>query len=411
VLASSFFGSISGSVVSNVLTTGAFTIPAMKKTGYPAHYAAAVETNASSGGMLLPPVMGSSAFIMARWLGIPYVEVCAMAAIPSVLYFFAVMMQTDAYAAKMGLKGLAKELVPSLLATMKTGWFYGFAFVLLVFFLAYLRLEGQAPFYAILMLLALAMIRKETRLKWKDLIHLIEGSGKILVQLVALFAGISMIVGALVYTGVATTVAGEIMRIAGGNVILVLIFSAIVALILGTGMQGASVYILLALMLAPALTAVGFYPPAVHLFLMYFAMLSFITPPVAMGAYAAAGLAGCSAVKTSVMAMRLGAVTYFLPFFFLFNPAMIAVGSAWDIFLATITAVLGIIIVSGALEGYMWGIGKMIWPFRIPYAAAGMLLLAPDGRLDIYGGIVLVITVAIHLFWKKVYGKTPKYAT
>lgn len=411
VMASGFFGSISGSVVSNVLTTGAFTIPAMKKTGYPPHYAAAVETNASSGGMLLPPVMGSAAFIMARWLGIPYVEICAMAAIPSVLYFFTVMMQTDAYAARKGLKGLAKELIPSLKETMKTGWFYGFAFAILVFFLAYLRLEGQAPFYAILMLLVLAMIRKETRLKWRDIGKLIEGSGKILVQLVALFAGISMIVGALSYTGVATTVAGEIIRIAGGNIALILIFSAIVALILGTGMQGASVYILLALMLAPALTGLGFNVAAVHLFLMYFAMLSFITPPVAMGAFAAAGLAGCSPVKASIMAMRLGTVTYFLPFFFLFNPAMIALGSALDIFWVTSTAVIGIIIVSGSLEGYMWGIGEMRWPLRIPYALAGLLLIVPNGTVDMYGGIVLIVAVAIHLFWKKVFRKTPNYAT
>jgi len=278
----------------------------------------------------------------------------------------------------------------------------------LIWFLAYLRLEGQAPFYAIAALLVLAMFRKATRLSWQDLVLLIENSGKILVQLVALFAGISMVVGALVYTGVATTVAGEILTVAGGNIILILVFSAVIALILGTGMQGASVYILLALMLAPALTGLGFDVLSVHLFLMYYAMLSFITPPVCMGAFAAAGIAGSSPIRTGFLAMRLGTITYFLPFFFLFNPALIAQGNIIDIVWVVGTAMVGIIIVSGVLEGYMWGIGDMGWVVRILYFASGFLLLVPNASTDIYGGVILIAAIVIHLFWSKIIKKPIK---
>jgi TRAP transporter 4TM/12TM fusion protein len=397
IVASGLFGSLSGSVIANVLTSGVMTIPAMKKAGYSAHYAAAVETNASTGGVLLPPVMGSIAFVMAMWLGIPYLAVCAAAAIPALLYYFALMVQVDIYAVRKGLKGLSRAELPSLLATLKEGWFYVFAFLLLIYFLAVLRLEGQAPFYAAAALLVIAMIKRSSRLHAGDFISMIMSAGDILVPLAAIFAGISLIIGSLIMTGVSSALASEVMILVGGNAFLALAISALVALILGTGMQGLAVYIFLALVLAPALEGLGFNIIAVHLFIMYYAVLGFITPPVCMGAFVAAGVAGAPSMKTGFYAMRLGTITYFLPFFFILNPALIAqTGSAAAILSAVGTCMLGIILVSGALEGYLWWIGNMGWVVRFFSLISGVLLAVPEMKTNIYGGIIALVALGTY---------------
>lgn len=403
VIASGFFGSLSGSIISNVLTTGSVTIPAMKRLGYPAHYAAAIETCASTGGVLMPPVMGATAFIMAMVIGVPYLSIAIAALIPSILYFIGLLMQVDAYAAKMGISGFPRAELPTLRQTMKEGWFYIFAFFLLIWFVAHLRLEAQAPFYATAALLALTMLRQDTRLNIQGFIKLIESIGRLLAELVPMMAGVSLLIGALTVTGVSSAFAGEIVDLAGRNLYLLLLLGAGTSLLLGTGMTITACYIFLALMVAPVLVELGLNLIAVHLFMLYYGMLSFITPPVAIGAFGAATVAGSPPMKTGFYAMRLGMVTYFIPFFFVLNPAMILQSSSpAEILFVFITAVLGVIIMSGALEGYMWGMGKIGWIARFATFVSGFLIAIPEIKTDFYGAVIAVITMGINLFWSKI---------
>ncbi|MFC1907690.1 TRAP transporter permease, partial [Chloroflexota bacterium] len=308
IVASGLFGSMSGSVVSNVLATGSITIPAMKRIGFPPHYAGAIEACASTGGVLMPPIMGATAFVMASLLGIPYIQVAIAAAIPSFLYYFGLFMQIDAYAGRVGLKGLPREELPSVFQTLKQGWFYIFTLVLLIWLLLYLRQEAVAPFYATALLLLLANVQKDTRLNARRLQEFTVQVGRLLAELTGMLAAIGLIIGSLSVTGMAVTFSGDLVRIAGDNVPGLLVMGALTSLILGVGMTVTACYIFLAIVLAPALVTAGLNPLAVHLFLMYWGMISFITPPVSVGAYAAASVAQSKPMRTGFEAMRLGAV-------------------------------------------------------------------------------------------------------
>lgn len=403
VIASGLFGSLSGSVISNILTTGSITIPAMKRLGYEPHYAGAIETCASTGGVLMPPIMGATAFIMAMLLGVPYLHIAVAAVIPSILYFTGLLMQVDAYAAKKGISGLPRTELPTVRQAMREGWFYIFAFILLVWVVAYLRLEAQAPFYAIAALLALTMFRRETRLNKQGIVQLIESTGRLLAELSAILAGISLLIGALIMTGVSSAFASEVVALAGGNLYLLLILGAGTSLLLGTGMTITACYIFLALMVAPILVGLGLNLLAVHLFMLYYGMLSYITPPVAIGAFGAATIAGSLPMKTGLYAMRLGTVIYFIPFFFVLNPAMVLQGgSPTEILYVFITAVSGVILISGALEGYMWGMGKIGYITRFAAFVSGFLIAVPEMSTDIYGALIAVPAAGIYLIWTKI---------
>jgi TRAP transporter 4TM/12TM fusion protein len=373
----------------------------MKKLGYPAYYAGAVETCASTGGVLAPPIMGATAFIMAMFLDVPYLRIAVSAIIPTILYYSGLLAQVDAYAAKKGLIGLPSEELPSLVQTIKEGWYYIFAFFLLIWFVAYLRLEAQAPFYGTAALLALSMIRKATRLSIKDAIGFIEENAKLLVELTAILAGVSLMIGALTVTGVSSAFASEIVSLAGENLFLLLLLSAVTSLILGTGMTITACYIFLSLMVAPVLIKMGINPIAAHLFMLYYAMLSFITPPVAIGAFAAATLAGAPFMKTGFYAMRLGMITYFIPFFFILEPSLVLQGgSTFETLYTTATALLGVVLISGSLEGYLWGIGSISWFIRTILFASGFLIAMPGLKTDIVGAIIAFITISSCLLWK-----------
>jgi len=385
VISSALFGTMSGSVISNVVSTGSMTIPTMKRTGYPGYYAGAIEACASTGGALMPPVMGTAAFIMASFLSIPYWKICVAALIPSLLYYWGLFLQADGYAARVGLKGLEAKDLPSLAKTLKEGWFYLLALFLLVYFLLYLKVEAWAPFYASLLLLCLAMIKRETRLSGEKFKLLLMGIGKFLSELVALLGGIGLVIGALSMTGVAHSFSRELVSFAGGNVILLLLIGAFTSFILGMGMTAAACYIFLAIVLAPALTASGLNPLAVHLFVMYWGLVSFITPPVALGAITAASIAQADPIKTGLQAMKLGAVIYFIPFFFVFNPALILQVPLRETFFPLLTAFLGVFLISSSLEGYLRGLGILNFPERTGYILAGMLLAVPEWRTDLIG--------------------------
>ncbi|MDI6753795.1 MAG: TRAP transporter fused permease subunit [Thermodesulfobacteriota bacterium] len=401
VISSALFGTLSGSVISNVVSTGSMTIPAMKRTGYPAYYAGAVEACASTGGALMPPVMGTAAFIMASFLSIPYWQVCVAAIVPSVLFYLGLFLQTDGYAARVGLQGLDRKELPSISATLKEGWFYLLALFLLIYLLLYLKVEAWAPFYASALLLLLAMTKKETRLSWETFGQLIAGTGKFLAELVAILGAIGLVIGALSVTGVAHSFSRELVAFAGGNVILLLLIGALTSFILGMGMTAAACYIFLAIVLAPALTKSGLNPLAAHLFVLYWGLVSFITPPVALGAITAASIAGANPVKTGFQAMRLGAVIYFIPFFFVFNPALVLQAPLKDIPFPLLTAVSGVFLISGSLEGYLQGLGKLSLPARIWLLTAGMLLAVPEWRTDLIGLGLAGVLIGRRLWQKK----------
>ncbi len=353
IFASGFMGSMSGSVISNVLTTGAVSIPAMKKTGFSANTAAATEACASTGGVLMPPIMGATAFVMASFLSRPYVDIAVAAAIPSLLFYFGLFAQIDAYAARRGLSGIPRPDLPRLAATMKEGWLYISVFALLIFMMIGLRMETAAPFYATLLLLAVNQVLPRHRLTLKGAANLVVGVGTALAELVAVLLGVGLIVGAFSATGLAGTLVNELVFIAGDNVFVLLLMGALTAFVFGMGMTVTACYIFLAVVLAPALEQGGLNVLAVHLFILYWGMVSYITPPVALGAFTAATLARGNAMKAGFEAMRLGSVIYIIPFFFVLNPALIGEGSTVDVAVTLVTALIGVGFISMALQGYV----------------------------------------------------------
>ena len=382
IFASGFMGSMSGSVISNVLTTGVVSIPAMRRTGFSREYAAGTEACASTGGVLMPPVMGTTAFVMASFLGIPYIEIAMAAALPSMLYYFGLFVQLDSYAARRGLKGLERAEVPSLRETFREGWQYLFVFAVLIFVMVVFRQETLAPFYATGLLLVITQIFPSTRLSLDAFLSLVQAIGRSLAELVSVLLGVGLIVGAFSATGLAGTLVNDLLFIAGDATIVLLIMGAITSFIFGMGMTVTACYIFLAIVLAPALVQAGMNPLAVHLFIMYWGMVSFITPPVALGAFAAATIAGTGPIKAGIAAMRLGSVIYFVPFFFVLNPALIGQGTTGEVLLVLATAFPGVWLIASATQGYLAFFGRFAdgWASLFNRAllfVGGILLIFP----------------------------------
>ena len=401
IFASGLMGSVSGSVVSNVLTTGVVTIPAMKRIGFSPAYAGGVEACASTGGVLMPPVMGATAFVMASFLGVPYVTVALAALVPSLLFYLALFVQIDGYAARRGLKGLPREELPSIRKTFAEGWHYIIVFVLLVWMLLVLQQEAIAPFYATALLLVINQFSSRYALNLKSLGSLMEGICGALGELAALLAGVGLIIGSLSVTGLAGTLANDLVYIAGNNIYVLLVMGAITSFIFGMGMTITACYIFLAIVLAPPLVAAGFDPVAVHLFMMYWGMVSFITPPVAIASFVAAGIARAAPMAVGLQSVRLGSAMYFVPFFFVLNPALILRGSPMEITIVVGTAVLGIVLIASALEGYLAGVGALRgsaagWMARLLIFSAGVVLAMPGGgELGLSHTTLSLIAVAL----------------
>ena len=390
IFSSGLMGSMSGSVITNVLTTGVLSIPAMKKTGFKSSYAAGVEACASTGGVLMPPVMGATAFVMATFLEVPYSEIIIAAAFPSILYYFGLFMQIDAYAARNHLKGLPAQELPSIKKVLKEGWYFVFVFVMLFLMLLYMQREAQAPYYATATLLIINQIVKIHRWNSKKFLNFIESVGRLFAELAGILVAIGLIIGSLTFTGKIGTITYALVDFAGDSIIILLIMGALTSFILGIGMTVTAAYLFLAVTLAPALTGSGLDKVAVHLFMLYWGMISFITPPVAIGAFAAASVAGANGIRTGVEAMKLGSVIYFIPFFFVLNPALIGRGSVLEIFTVFFSAIAGIILISSSLQGYLVGIGNLKnsryleWPIRIMLGFSGILMALPGGDITGY---------------------------
>jgi len=395
ILSSGFFGSLSGSVISNVVTTGQITIPTMKRTGYPAHYAGAIEACASTGGALMPPVMGAVAFIMAEFLNVPYSTVMLAAVVPALLYYGALLLQADHYAAKNGLRGQPANEIPKLGPVFRQGWHFLFSLALLTYLLLVMKQEALAPYIATAVLLVTTILFGQKRFGLAGFRDLTIDTTRNIINIVAILAGVGFIVGALSYTGVGGAFARELLQFAGGNVYLLLVIGAFTSFILGMGMTSSACYIFLAVTLGPALVGGGLNPIASHLFILYWGLISFITPPVALAAIAAASIARADSWKTGVWAMRLGMVNFVVPFLFVLNPTLILIGDPIEIAHDVVTAVVAVWMLAAVTEGWLYGVGAIGTIVRVILLIGAAGLLKPGLYSDLFGLAVIASVYAL----------------
>jgi TRAP transporter 4TM/12TM fusion protein len=403
ICASGLYGMLSGSGVSNVLSTGTITIPAMKRTGFTPQVAAAVEANAASHGAMTPPVMGATAFLMAVFLGIPYTTIAIGAAIPAVLFYYSMFVQIDSYAAKRDMKGLDRSELPRIGPTLIYGAPYIFALTMLVVLLIVMRRESQAPWFTAIILIAITQFRRETRWNWNKTGAFFAAAGRLLAGLVPLLAAVGMLVGSLFVTGTAASITSDLVHLSQGNLFIMLIMGAVISFVLGTGLPGSAAYIFLGIMLAPALEREGLNSLAVHMFLLYWANLADVTPPTAISVVAAAGVAGSPVMPTMMEAMRMAIVKYLLPFFFILSPALVLQDTNPTDFVVRCTlATLGITVIAYAMQGYLpWAGTLASTPIasvgRWALVIAGMALAYPHPLADALGTAATVLLYAVFI--------------
>jgi len=388
VIASGFMGSINGSSVANTVTTGSFTIPLMKSIGYRKDFAGAVEAAASTGGQILPPVMGAAAFVMAEFLGIPYIKIALAAAIPAVIYYIAVMTMVHLEACKFGLKGLPKESLPVLSKVLKEKGHL----LLPILGLVYLLIRGYSPifsaFWSIVMCILISMVKAETRLNFKTLCEAFEDGAKMALGVAAACACAGMVVGCVTLTGLGLKIANGLVMLGGGNLMLTLFFTMIASILLGMGLPTTAKYIILSIMAAPALIDLGVNPLAAHLFILYFGVIADLTPPVAVAAYAGAGISGGNSMNTGFIAVRLAVAGFMIPYIFALDPGLMFIDSTIShTILLIITSLAGVLALGAAAGGYLLDHVKIYE--RIILLISAIALLRPDFSTDIVGIILL----------------------
>lgn len=355
IVASALFGSISGSAVSNVATTGVITIPLMRKSGFKAENAAGIEAVASTGGQLTPPVMGAAAFLMAEFLNISYAEIVIAALIPAALYYLALFVLADLTAAKEGISGMPAEDRPRIGAVLRAGWVFALPFAALIwalFVLNYQPATAGLVASAILLVVGLVLPAARSALRPDRLIGAIAKGGAGFAQIVVITAAAGIVIGVLNETGLSFGLTSYLVGFAKDETLTLLFLAAAVSIVLGMGMPTIAVYVLLATLVAPALTRLGIEPIAAHLFVLYFGMMSMITPPVAIAAFAAAALADAGPMRTAVAAVRFGWPAFVLPFAFAYNPALLLSGTPSEALIAVILTASGVILVTVAFAGY-----------------------------------------------------------
>jgi TRAP transporter 4TM/12TM fusion protein len=377
VLASGLFGSISGSAVANVVGTGVITIPLIKRDGYPAHKAAAIEAVASTGGQLMPPVMGASAFLMAEFLAVPYSTIVMAALVPALLYYVALFIQADLEAARMGISAIPKEDMPSSKGVI-VGLHFVFAFAVLIYALFVMRWQPErAAFLGVVSLVISSLIfgYQGERPTVRALFNTLSTTGHAVVEIILISAASGLVIGVLNVSGLSFNLTYLLVQVGGGSAIVLLGLSAVVCIILGMGLPTLGVYVLLAALVAPALIEVGIEPVAAHLYVLYFGMMSMITPPIAMAAFAAASIAQAPAMATGWAAMKFGWSAYVIPVLFVFSPTLILIGAPFDIAVAILTAVAGVWLISAALAGFFSG--KLSPGMRLLFGLFGLMALIP----------------------------------
>lgn len=395
VVASSLFGTISGSAVANVVGTGSFTIPLMKKSGFKPEFAGAVETAASSGGQLMPPVMGAAAFIMADYIG-SYQQVLVAAIIPAILFYIALFMMIDLEALKNDLRGQSKEELPNFKEELKNGWFLLLPLVLLVFLLVGVRYSAQkSAFFSIIFLVLIMLLYPGKRRKFWDVVKLIAGSSKGMVSVALTTGTAGIIVGILMLTGIGYKLSSLLIALSGGHVFLLLFLTMLTSVILGMGMPTSAAYVLLATLIVPALEELGVVKIAAHFFVFYFGIMANVTPPVAVAAYTAAGIAKADSMKTGLTAWRLSLAGFLMPFMFCINPALIGQGTTLEIIMAIATALIGSYGLATAVQRYFKG--NLSWLQTILVLAGSICMMVPGTMTDVIGIVFIGFVYSVQI--------------
>ena len=400
VASSCLFGTVSGSAVANVVLDGAITIPMMKRAGYPAHVAAAIEAVASNGGQIMPPVMGAASFLIAEFLGIPYGEVVLAALVPACLYYLALFVQVDLEAGRRGLAGLPREQIPRLGGVLRGGWVFAAPLVVLTYTLMVANWEaGKAGMAAVFATLAAGALRAETRPTSRALLATLVETGRTLLDIVIVTALAGLVIGALQLSGLSARLPLMLLTLAGGQILLLLLLTAIVCIILGMSLPTTVVYVTLAVVVGPALTQLGIVPIAAHLFLFYFGMLSLITPPDCVATYAAAAIARADFWQAGWTGMRLGIVAYVVPFVFALHPALLLRGTAGEILVALAASTVGVVLLGVGCAGYLFR--PLGWVKRGVALGVGLLFLfLQPGGASLLGYGAALVAGGLFLAWE-----------
>jgi len=404
VIASCMMGSISGSAVANVVTTGTFTIPLMKRIGYKPHFAAAIESVASSGGQLMPPVMGAVAFIMAEFLGISYVNVVRAAILPAILFYLSVAVMVHLQANKAGLKPLSSDEIPVLSEVFCEGWYHILPLMVLIYFMfivAYTPVKSALIAICSIILInqIVGIFNPQQRLGLNDFIKAVVKGAKNLVTVAIACAVAGIAVSTITSTGVGLKLTYLVLEMSGGNLLPVLIITAVACLILGMGLPTSAAYVITVSVAAQALIKLDIDPIVAHFFVLYFSVISLITPPVAIAAYAAASIANADAFRTGFTATRLGIVAYIVPFMFVYGPSLLMIGTTEQIISSFITAVIGVIALGGAVQA--WFFTKMSLLERIIALVGSLALIKPGFESDLAGLILVIIVLTAQIIKRR----------
>jgi len=386
-ISSALFGTISGSAVANVMVDGWLTIPLMKRTGFKPPFACAVEAAASTGGQIMPPVMGAAAFVMSEFTGIPYITICLYAMIPAILYYMALFMSIHFEAGKMGIKGIPKEELPRLKKVLIAR---GHLFIPLGV-IVYMMISGYTPMYACIYstvaVVVLSSLRKETRMGFWTIVKALEESAKNTLGVAAACACAGIVIGVINLTGIGLKFTSFVLFLSGDSLIPALLLTMVAGIILGMGMPTTPAYIVQAALLIPALIKLGVLNVAAHMFVFYFSTISAITPPVAMAVYAAAGIGNAKLWPTGLWAMRIAATGFVVPFMFVYGPSLLFIGPAFDIITSFISASFGVMALAASMMGFFVKELKL-WERAILVVAA-LLLIKPGLYTDAVGYVLL----------------------
>lgn len=400
VVASGFFGSISGSPTANVIGTGTFTIPMMKKNGFEPEFAAAVEATASTGGAIMPPIMGSTAFIMAEMLGIPYTAVAKAALIPAILYFLAVLFGVDIYAAKHGLKGIPRSQLPKVRSMLKQIYMLA-PLIFLIFCMAVFNMTiVRSGLLTIIVTLVLVEINPKTRMTKEQWLQIPVQTVKSAVSVGIACAMAGIISGVIMGSGLGYRISSILTSVAGTSMLLLLVLTMVVSLIMGMGVPTTAAYLVLASLVAPTMIQLGIPPLAAHMFIFYFGCISSITPPVALAAYAGAGLAGCDPNKTGYKAFRLAFCSFLMPYLFVYNPVLLMEGGVLDILWSLVTALIGAYLLASGFEGFFFR-WSLKWVERPLMILGAVMLIVPGMVTDLVGIAIIVVEFVTEFMFKR----------
>ena len=389
VVASSLFGMLSGSGTANVAGTGQITIPLMKSNGYSSTFSGAVETVSSAGGLLMPPIMGSAVFIIMEILGVSYMTIMKAAGLSAILYYTGLFLMIDIEAQKMGMKGLPKEELPSFKKTIKEGWYFLIPIAVLIFLLAYSKASvTRAAFWATIAVPVCTLFAgRERRMNFTQILRGLRNGALTSLPVVAILTLGGVVLGMITLTGLGLMMSTMLIDLSGGNLMILLFLTMVASIILGMGVPPVAAYIVLAILVVPALIKLGVYPLAAHLFVFYFATIAGITPPMAPDAFVAAGISGAPMMRTAFTACRLALVIFIIPYMFVYNNALLLVGSVSQILMVCVTAFLGVLALSFAAQNYLGG--KMPWWVRILMFIGAALLIYPGWPSDLVGMVIL----------------------